>query len=108
LITIAPLGEWTYEGRTISYAESWKLGLAPVVVLIGIIVTLLGVGFYRGKSWVRVAVVLGFLFMTGYAALDAKESNEWAGSLFWACLSFWYLFRKRDVVAYFAAPRCVG
>jgi hypothetical protein len=103
-LVVLPFGEWTYEGRPISYREFWRSGGGVLAVAAAGLLLLFGVAFYRAQRWVRIAVPLVFLALTAYSALkpDPSFPYEWVGAFLWACLSYWYLNRKLNVVRYFS------
>ena len=107
VMAVFPITGWYYENRPVSYGELWRTGGGLVAVSAGTALILLAVGFYRAQGWVRYAVPFGLVAMTAYSAMrpDSTAPYEWAGSLFWGILSYWYFFWKRAVVDYFSRSR---
>jgi hypothetical protein len=107
VMAVFPITGWYYENRPVSYGEFWNTGGGVVAVSAGAVMMLLAVGFYRAQNWVRYAVPLGLAAMTVYSLIrpDPTARYQWAGSVFWGILSYWYFFWKRAVVDYFSRGR---
>lgn len=58
-------------------------------------------GFMKRSFWIRYTVVLMYVFATLYFLIFNPLSGEFVSGILGVCLSYWYLFKKSNVVKYF-------
>ncbi len=106
-----PNDGWTYEGNPVTYGELWSSGGGPLFASLGVIMTVMGLAFYRAQRWVRYVVPMAFpaLCIAGFLICRSRlvpiHEFEIAGacivSLVLWLVSYRYFFRKKAVREYF-------
>ncbi len=103
-----PGGNFTINGRAVTYSEFWRSGAGPLFVLIGVILPITGYAFVKRKSWGRflfagllVAINIATMVMDEFMTAELVSPSDFVWSLASMALLVWYLFFKQSVKDYF-------
>jgi hypothetical protein len=108
VLAILDIGPHIMGGERVT-REEWLHIAAPLVAVIGVLMTWISYGFATKKTWSRHAVIAMFALIVLYASLLGALSLidraiMWRaiinGTLFGGA-SVWYLYFKRNVAEYF-------
>jgi hypothetical protein len=107
--SIIPVVKFEIEGRPVSRSQWWASGAGPFFAVIGLLLCISAMGFYRRKSFARLtffaAIAVALLFMWAFEVPTLK------GMLIIGALSLilgWYFFLKKSVRHYFTADKKQG
>jgi hypothetical protein len=99
---------WPMAGRSYSADAALKLA-GPMLVVTGTLMGTIGVGFYKRKPWSRILVLVFWIWVPAYVIFVALQGLiSWkpavrpiVQSAILLPVSWWYLYRKADVIEYF-------
>ena len=112
LLGLAPcdVGEFSYNGRAVSGPEFLRLA-GPTFAVVGGLFAAIGWGLWRNKPWARplimlwwfalIVLVIAVSWGTPEGRIEALGTLATLVPL--AVIAWWYLYRKENVVTYFAA-----
>lgn len=112
LLLFAPfdIGEFTYNDQAVSGPEFLRLA-GPLFVIVGVLFAAIGWGLWRNKPWARPLIMLHWLALIALVVAVSWSMPEGRTQALntlptlvpLAVFAWWYLYRKKNVVAYFAA-----
>ena len=112
VLAFAPfdIGEFTYNGERVSGPEFLRLA-GPLFLVVGALFAAIGWGLWRNKPWARPLIMFFWMALIVLIIAVAWGMPDGRGEalgtlpslLPMAGIAWWYLYRKENVVAYFAA-----
>jgi hypothetical protein len=108
LLMLLGIGTWPIAGSNYDAAGALRLA-GPMFAITGLLMAFIAVGFYRRKSWARILVLLFWSWVLIYVGATAILGFiSWKAalrpiiqSLLALPFSFWYFFRRPQIVAFF-------
>lgn len=117
VLLLAPfdIGEFTHNGQAISGPQFLRVA-GPTFVVVGLLFVAIGWGLWRTKWWARPLIMFYWLAITviiiavswGTPEGLTQALGTLASVVPLAAIAWWYLYRKENVVAYFAAQELVA
>ena len=111
LSALSGSGTFVFNGQPVSSAE-FLASAGVLFVSIGVVSIAIGVGLVRERTWSRWLIVLYWALSTAGAIGAGWARSGGAGAAMGvisvlppALFSYWYLFEKENVVAYYRALR---
>jgi hypothetical protein len=104
-----PIVEFEIEGKQVSWSEWWTSGAGPLFTIIGVLLGISAIGFYRKKSLARLTFFSAFavaLLFVGAFEVPTLKGMIVIGVL--SLLLGWYFFLKKSVRHYFALDKKGG
>jgi len=101
LTSFIPSVEFEIEGKQVSWSEWWTSGAAPLFNIIGVLLVISAIGFYRKNRFARITFVSAFivaLLFIGKFETPTKGGVIVAGILF--LFVGWYFFLKKSMRNY--------
>ena len=102
--SFVPIVEFEIKGKRVSWAEWWAAGAGPLFVLIGLLLFISAIGFYRKKQHARLTFlsvfVVALLFIWQFE-VPTSGGLVVLGILF--LIMVWYFFLKKSVRNYFGS-----
>lgn len=100
--SFVPIVEFEIKGKQVSWSEWWTAGAGPLFVLIGLLLFMSAIGFYRKKHYARLTFlsvfVVALLFIWQFE-VPTSGGVVVLGILF--LIMVWYFFLKKSVRNYF-------
>ena len=105
--SIVPHNSFSMDGKTVSYAVWWSLGVGAVASVIGIILPLAGFLLLKKYSYARptyiAALVIAFISPAGFVSFSNYGFDYYAPSFVLVLAISAYLYFRKPVKEYFAS-----
>ena len=101
-----PIVEFEIKGKRVSWTEWWAAGAGPLFVIIGLLLFISAIGFYKKNRHARLTFlsvfVVALLFICQFE-VPTREGVVVLGILF--LIVVWYFFLKKSVRNYFGITK---
>ena len=104
LLSLIPSAEFTINEKQVSYSEWWTSGAGPLSIIIGILLLVSVIGFFRKKRFARITFLAPWVILLIVALVQGYEALTIVGVFvlgIWMLLLVWYFFFTKSVQDYF-------